>query len=66
MFVRLIRTVGLRDIGVILVQALQGALRPVRGCVLYAQGACSRGYKFRSREGAGPRSLGVGERSKCS
>jgi hypothetical protein len=35
------------------------ALCPVKGSVLYAQGACSRRYKLRSREGAGPRSLEV-------
>jgi hypothetical protein len=47
----------LRDTGVILVQAPHGALCPVQEGVLYALGACSRGYKLRSREGACPRSL---------
>jgi hypothetical protein len=61
MLVRQIRTVRLKDIGVILVQALRRTMRPVRGSILYAQEACSRGYKLKLREGAGPRSLGVVE-----
>jgi glycosylphosphatidylinositol transamidase (GPIT) subunit GPI8 len=36
MFVRLILKVGLRDTGIILVQAPECALRPVRKDVLYA------------------------------
>jgi hypothetical protein len=48
--------------GFILIQAPQGSLRLVWGGVLYAQGACSRGYKPRSREGPDPKSLWCCER----
>jgi hypothetical protein len=46
-----------------LVRAPRGSLRPVYESVLYAQEACSRGYKLRSGEGPGPKSPGgCGER----
>jgi hypothetical protein len=57
MFMHLIQMFGLRGTGVILVQELRGALRPVRRVFYMPIGACSRGYKLRSREGACLRSL---------
>jgi hypothetical protein len=66
MFVRLIRMVGLKDTGIILVQA-RGVPYVQFGRVFYMPTrACSRGYKFRSSEGACPSSLSVVVSWECS
>jgi hypothetical protein len=59
MFVRLIRMVGLRDTEIILVQALGVPYVQFEGVFYMPTGACSRGYKLRSRKGEYPKSLSI-------
>jgi hypothetical protein len=59
MFVCLIQMVGLRDMGVILVQARGVPYVQFERVFYMPTGACSRGYNIRSRQGACPRSLSV-------
>jgi hypothetical protein len=66
MFVCLIRTVGLRDTGVTLVQAPKGPYVQFERVFYMPTVPYSRGYKLRSREGACPRYLSMVESLKCS
>jgi hypothetical protein len=66
MFMRMIRMVGLRDTRIILVQALGVPYIQFEGVFYMPTGACSRGYKLRSRKGGCPKSLDVAVSSKCS
>jgi hypothetical protein len=59
MFVHLIRMVGLRDTEIILVQALGVPYVQFEGVFYMPTGACSKGYKLRSREGEYPKYLSI-------
>jgi hypothetical protein len=54
MFVRLIRMVGLRDTGIILVQAREVPYVQFGRVFYMPTRACSSGYKLRSRESVCP------------
>jgi hypothetical protein len=58
--------VGLRDTGIILVQAREVTYVQFEEVFYMPTGACSRGYKLRSREGGCPKSLDVVVSCGCS
>jgi hypothetical protein len=58
--------VGIRDTGIILVQARGVPYVQFEGVFYMPTGACSRGYKLMSREGECPKSLNVVVRCECS
>jgi hypothetical protein len=58
--------VGLRDTGIILVQAQGCPMSSLKECSICPRGACSRGYKLRSREGECLKSLSVVVSCECS
>jgi hypothetical protein len=58
--------VGLRDTGIILVQAPGMPYVQFEGVLYMPMGACSRAYKLRSRDGGYPKYLDVVVSSECS